>query len=81
MIVAPVTIGDGVYVAAGSAITQDVAPGELAVTRATQRNVAGWVARRRAGTRTDAAARAASSTTVGDDAAAAAPTESRGSDA
>jgi len=59
VIVAPVTIGDGAYVAAGSAVTSDVGPGELAVTRAKQRNVAGWVARRRAGTATAAAAEAA----------------------
>ncbi len=59
VIVAPVTIGDGAYVAAGSAVTSDVGPGELAVTRAKQRNVAGWVARRRAGTATATAAEAA----------------------
>jgi bifunctional UDP-N-acetylglucosamine pyrophosphorylase/glucosamine-1-phosphate N-acetyltransferase len=51
MIVAPVTIGDGAYTAAGSVITEDVPPGDLAVARGRQRNVAGWVARRRAGTR------------------------------
>jgi bifunctional UDP-N-acetylglucosamine pyrophosphorylase/glucosamine-1-phosphate N-acetyltransferase len=59
VIVAPRTIGDGAYVAAGSAVVSDVAPGQLAVTRAQQRNVDGWVARRRAGTKTDEAARAA----------------------
>jgi len=50
MFVAPVTVGDGAYTAAGSVITQDVPPGAMAVARAQQRNVAGWVARRRAGT-------------------------------
>jgi bifunctional UDP-N-acetylglucosamine pyrophosphorylase/glucosamine-1-phosphate N-acetyltransferase len=50
-LVAPVTIGAGAYVAAGSAITKDVPPGALGVTRAVQRNIAGWVLRRRAGTR------------------------------
>ncbi len=59
VIVAPVTIADGAYVAAGSGITQDVGPGELGVARARQRNVAGWVARRRPGTRAAAAAAAA----------------------
>ena len=59
VIVAPGSIADGTYVAAGSAVTSPVGPGELAVTRARQRNVAGWVARRRAGTATDAAAQAA----------------------
>jgi bifunctional UDP-N-acetylglucosamine pyrophosphorylase / glucosamine-1-phosphate N-acetyltransferase len=59
-LVAPVTVGDGAYVAAGSAITRDVPPGALAVTRPPQRTIDGWVARRRAGTRSaDAAARAA----------------------
>ncbi|MCU1538764.1 MAG: glucosamine-phosphate N-acetyltransferase [Humibacillus sp.] len=59
VIVAPRVIGDGAYVAAGSAVTSDVGPGQLAVTRAQQRNVDGWVARRRPGTATDEAARAA----------------------
>jgi bifunctional UDP-N-acetylglucosamine pyrophosphorylase/glucosamine-1-phosphate N-acetyltransferase len=58
VIVAPRVIGDGAYVAAGSAVVNDVAPGQLAVTRAQQRNVDGWVARRRPGTPTDDAARA-----------------------
>jgi bifunctional UDP-N-acetylglucosamine pyrophosphorylase/glucosamine-1-phosphate N-acetyltransferase len=57
--VAPVDVGDGAYVAAGSALTKDVEPGEIAVARGQQRNVDGWVARARAGTKTDAAARAA----------------------
>ena len=59
VIVAPVTIGDGVYVAAGSTVVKDVAPGELSISRAEQRNVADWVARKRAGTASaDAAHRA-----------------------
>ncbi len=49
MIVAPVRIGDGAYTAAGSVITEDVPPGALAVARAAQRNVQGWVRKRRAG--------------------------------
>ena len=56
VLVAPVTVADGAYVAAGSTITNDVAPGELAVARGKQRSIAGWVARRRAGTRTAEAA-------------------------
>lgn len=48
--VAPVTIGDGAYTAAGSVISKDVPPGALAVARAHQRNIEGWVARARAGT-------------------------------
>jgi bifunctional UDP-N-acetylglucosamine pyrophosphorylase/glucosamine-1-phosphate N-acetyltransferase len=47
MLVAPLTIGDGAYTAAGSVITQDVPAGALGVGRARQRNVEGWVARRR----------------------------------
>ncbi|WP_026209196.1 bifunctional UDP-N-acetylglucosamine diphosphorylase/glucosamine-1-phosphate N-acetyltransferase GlmU [Catelliglobosispora koreensis] len=48
--VAPVTIGDGAYTAAGSVIDKDVPAGALAVARAHQRNIEGWVARARAGT-------------------------------
>jgi bifunctional UDP-N-acetylglucosamine pyrophosphorylase / glucosamine-1-phosphate N-acetyltransferase len=59
MIIAPREIGDGAYTAAGSVITQDVPPGSMAVARGKQRNVAGWVLRKRAGTpAADAAARA-----------------------
>jgi bifunctional UDP-N-acetylglucosamine pyrophosphorylase/glucosamine-1-phosphate N-acetyltransferase len=59
MFVAPVEVGDGAYTAAGSVITEDVPPGALGVARAAQRNVAGWVARRRPGTpAAEAAARA-----------------------
>ena len=46
-LVAPVSVGDGAYTAAGSTLTQDVPPGALGVGRARQRNVEGWVARRR----------------------------------
>ncbi|HAN70493.1 MAG TPA: bifunctional UDP-N-acetylglucosamine diphosphorylase/glucosamine-1-phosphate N-acetyltransferase GlmU [Actinobacteria bacterium] len=49
MLVAPVTIGDGAYTAAGSVITEDVPPGAMGVGRAQQRNVQGWVERRRPG--------------------------------
>ncbi len=59
MIVAPVTIGDGAYTAAGSVIISDVPPGAMAVARARQRNVEGWVERKRAGTPAAEAARRA----------------------
>jgi bifunctional UDP-N-acetylglucosamine pyrophosphorylase/glucosamine-1-phosphate N-acetyltransferase len=59
MLVAPVTVGDGAYTGAGSVITQDVPPGALGVSRAPQRNIAGWVQRRRAGTKAADAAAAA----------------------
>lgn len=58
-LIAPVEVGAGAYVAAGSAIAQDVPAGALGVTRAPQRNIDGWVARKRAGTvSAEAAARA-----------------------
>jgi bifunctional UDP-N-acetylglucosamine pyrophosphorylase / glucosamine-1-phosphate N-acetyltransferase len=59
MLVAPVTIGDGAYTAAGSVITDDVPPGALAVARGRQHNAEGWVGRRRPGSpAAEAAARA-----------------------
>jgi bifunctional UDP-N-acetylglucosamine pyrophosphorylase / glucosamine-1-phosphate N-acetyltransferase len=59
MLVAPVTVGDGAYTAAGSVITEDVPPGAMAIARGVQRNVGGWVRRRRAGTPSAVAAAAA----------------------
>ena len=47
MLVAPVEIGDGAYTAAGSVITEDVPAGALGVGRARQRNIEGWVERKR----------------------------------
>jgi bifunctional UDP-N-acetylglucosamine pyrophosphorylase/glucosamine-1-phosphate N-acetyltransferase len=47
MLVAPVTVGDGAYTAAGSVISDDVPPGALAIARGQQRNVEGWVEKRR----------------------------------
>jgi bifunctional UDP-N-acetylglucosamine pyrophosphorylase / glucosamine-1-phosphate N-acetyltransferase len=40
--VAPVTVGDDTYTAAGSVITDDVPPGALAVARAKQKNIADY---------------------------------------
>ncbi|TVL93856.1 bifunctional UDP-N-acetylglucosamine diphosphorylase/glucosamine-1-phosphate N-acetyltransferase GlmU [Streptomyces sp. SAJ15] len=66
MFVAPVTIGDGAYTAAGSVITKDVPPGSLAVARGQQRNIEGWVARKRPGSAAAEAAQAALQEDEGD---------------
>jgi bifunctional UDP-N-acetylglucosamine pyrophosphorylase/glucosamine-1-phosphate N-acetyltransferase len=44
-LVAPVTIGDGAIVGAGSVITKDVEPDSLAVERSEQKGIAGWARR------------------------------------
>jgi bifunctional UDP-N-acetylglucosamine pyrophosphorylase/glucosamine-1-phosphate N-acetyltransferase len=54
-----VTIGDGAYTAAGSVITEDVPPGAMAVGRARQRNVEGWVERKRPNSKSAESARRA----------------------
>ncbi len=59
MLVAPVSVGDGAYTAAGSVITEDVPPGAMGVGRARQRNVEGWVQKRRPGSPSARAARKA----------------------
>jgi len=59
MFIAPVTVGDGAYTGAGAVVREDVPPGALAVSAGAQRNIEGWVARRRPGTAADAAARRA----------------------
>ena len=45
-LVAPLTIGEGAYVAAGSVITKNVPPGSLAVARGRQETREGWVSRK-----------------------------------
>jgi len=59
VLIAPVEVGPGAYVAAGSAISNTVPPGALGVSRAPQRNIEGWTARKRAGTASDEAAQRA----------------------
>jgi bifunctional UDP-N-acetylglucosamine pyrophosphorylase/glucosamine-1-phosphate N-acetyltransferase len=44
-LIAPVTVGKGAYVAAGSSITRDVPADALAIARGTQVNKDGWVSR------------------------------------
>lgn len=46
-LVAPVKIGHGAYTGAGSTIYKDVPPGALAIERAEQKNIEGWVEKRR----------------------------------
>ncbi len=57
MLVAPVKIGDGAYTAAGSVITENVPAGALGVERTKQRNIEGWVARKRGKSKSASAAR------------------------
>jgi bifunctional UDP-N-acetylglucosamine pyrophosphorylase/glucosamine-1-phosphate N-acetyltransferase len=59
MLVAPVNVGDGAYTAAGSVITEDVPAGAIGVARSKQRNVLGWVLRKRPGTKSATAAQKA----------------------
>ena len=49
MFVAPVTVGDGAYTGAGTVVRDDVPPGALAVSAGPQRNIEGWVQRKRPG--------------------------------
>jgi bifunctional UDP-N-acetylglucosamine pyrophosphorylase/glucosamine-1-phosphate N-acetyltransferase len=46
-LVAPVTIGRGAYVGSGTTVREDVPPGALAVSAGKQRNVEGWVERKK----------------------------------
>ncbi|HKP40554.1 bifunctional UDP-N-acetylglucosamine diphosphorylase/glucosamine-1-phosphate N-acetyltransferase GlmU [Mycobacterium sp.] len=59
MFVAPVNVGDGAYTGAGTVVREDVPPGALAVSAGPQRNVEGWVSRKRPGSEADKAARRA----------------------
>src|SRR3954471_13265892 len=46
-LIAPVTVGKGAYVGAGSSITEDVPPGSLGIARGRQTNIEGWVDRKK----------------------------------
>ena len=46
-LIAPVTVGRGAYVGTGTTVRENVPPGALAVSAGKQRNIEGWVARKR----------------------------------
>jgi bifunctional UDP-N-acetylglucosamine pyrophosphorylase / glucosamine-1-phosphate N-acetyltransferase len=46
-LIAPVTVGKGAYVGAGSSITEDVPSGALGIARGRQTNIAEWVDRKK----------------------------------
>jgi len=46
-LIAPVQIGRGAYVAAGSSITHDVPAGALGIARGRQRNIEKWVEKKK----------------------------------
>ena len=46
-LVAPVTIGKGAYIGSGTTVREDVPAGSLAVSAGKQRNIEGWVGRKR----------------------------------
>ncbi len=46
-LIAPVTVGKGAYVGTGTTIRENVPPGALAVSAGKQRNIDGWVAKRK----------------------------------
>ncbi|MFM2024472.1 MAG: hypothetical protein RLZZ56_485 [Actinomycetota bacterium] len=54
--VAPITIGDGAYTAAGTTVRKDVASGDLGMNVTPQRNIADWVLQNRPGTKAAQAA-------------------------
>jgi bifunctional UDP-N-acetylglucosamine pyrophosphorylase/glucosamine-1-phosphate N-acetyltransferase len=55
-LIAPVTVHAGAYTAAGSSIAEDVPAGALGIARGRQRNIDGWVERKRPGTKSAKAA-------------------------
>ena len=46
-LIAPVTVGKDAYVGTGTTVREDVPPGALAVSAGKQRNIDGWVQKRR----------------------------------
>ncbi|WP_268933782.1 bifunctional UDP-N-acetylglucosamine diphosphorylase/glucosamine-1-phosphate N-acetyltransferase GlmU [Sinomonas notoginsengisoli] len=72
--VAPVTVGDGAYTAAGAIVRKDVPAGALSLSVAPQRNAEGWTEANRAGSPSAQAAAAARSRAA-DSPSVATPTE------
>ncbi|SNR32717.1 bifunctional UDP-N-acetylglucosamine pyrophosphorylase / Glucosamine-1-phosphate N-acetyltransferase [Haloechinothrix alba] len=62
VLVAPVTLADGAHTGAGAVVRRNVPPGTLAVSGGSQRNIDGWVERRRPDTPAADAARKARAT-------------------
>jgi bifunctional UDP-N-acetylglucosamine pyrophosphorylase/glucosamine-1-phosphate N-acetyltransferase len=48
-LIAPVTIGKGAYIGAGSTITKDVPPWALSLSRTDQKNIEDWAKKKKAG--------------------------------
>src|SRR5262249_51658484 len=46
-LIAPVTVGKGAYVGTGTTIRENVPPGSLAVSAGKQRNIEGWVEKKK----------------------------------
>jgi bifunctional UDP-N-acetylglucosamine pyrophosphorylase/glucosamine-1-phosphate N-acetyltransferase len=46
-LVAPVTVGKGAYVGSGTTVRENIPPGSLAVSAGKQRNIEGWVEKKR----------------------------------
>jgi len=52
-LIAPVKIGRGAFIGAGSTITKDVSSMALAISRVKQRNIKGWVTKRKPKTKSE----------------------------
>jgi bifunctional UDP-N-acetylglucosamine pyrophosphorylase/glucosamine-1-phosphate N-acetyltransferase len=46
-LIAPVTVGKGAYIGAGSTITRDIPPGALSLSRTEQKNIKDWAKKKR----------------------------------